>query len=248
MALRYYPLSLQENQSLVKGRIYLVPNTLGGNSYTHVIPSDVVETIKRLRYFVVEEIRSTRRYLRMIDKSFPIDESLFYELNEHSNDSDVEPILQVVLDGHDVGVISEAGLPCIADPGAIFVKQAHAKGIIITPLCGPSSIILSLISSGFNGQNFTFNGYLPINMDERVNRLKEIERRANQGNTQIFMETPYRNQKLLETILSTFRNETMLCIAVDVTLPSEEIKTMSISKWKKNVPNLKDRLVIFVTQ
>jgi 16S rRNA (cytidine1402-2'-O)-methyltransferase len=232
----------------MKGRIYLIPVTLGGDDFLKVIPEKVIGITRLLRHFVVEDLRSARRYLRLIDKEFPINDSVFFELNEHTGESDIAHYLEPVINGSDLGVMSEAGLPCIADPGARIIALAHEKNITVTPLSGPSSIILALISSGLNGQNFTFNGYLPVKPAERSAKLRELEKRAEDGYAQIFMETPYRNQKMLETIITTCRNETKLCIATDITLQSESIKTMRISEWKRNMPSLTDRLVIFVMQ
>ena len=150
--------------------------------------------------------------------------------------------------GYDIGIMSEAGLPGIADPGALIVALAHKNKITVTPLSGPSSIILALIASGLNGQNFTFNGYLPVKPEERTAKLKELEKKANNGFAQIFMETPYRNQKMVESIIGTCKSDTKLCIATDITLASESIKTMNISEWKKLAPTLKDKLAIFILQ
>ena len=232
----------------MKGRIYLIPVTLGGDDFLKVIPEKVINLTIHLRFFIVEDIRSARRYLRMIDKKFPIDEAVFFELSEHTGESEIEHYLQPVVNGSDMGIISEAGLPAIADPGALIVALAHRKGITVTPLSGPSSILLALISSGFNGQNFTFNGYLPIKPADRVSKLRELEKRAAEGFTQIFMETPYRNQKMLESILKTCHSDTLLCIAADITLPTESIRTMRISEWKKDLPSLDDRLAVFLIQ
>ena len=232
----------------VKGRIYLIPVTLAGDDYQKVIPAKVLDITKALRYFIVEDIRSARRYLRLIDKQFPIDDSVFFELNEHTADSEIEHYLKPLSGGSDIGILSEAGLPCIADPGAKIVALAHTKDIIITPLAGPSSILLALISSGLNGQNFTFNGYLPVNPADRSAKLRDLERKAGEGFAQIFMETPYRNQKMLESIITTCHSDTLLCIAADITLPDESIRTMRISEWKRDLPLLKDKLVVFVMQ
>jgi 16S rRNA (cytidine1402-2'-O)-methyltransferase len=236
------------NQSNVRGRIYLIPVTLGGDDFLKVIPEKVNIITRQLRFFIVEDIRSARRFLRLIDKTFPIDDTVFFELNEHTGESDITDYLEPAMKGSDIGLMSEAGLPGIADPGARIVALAHQKHIIVTPLSGPSSIILALISSGLNGQNFTFNGYLPVKPAERAARLRELEKKSGEGCAQIFMETPYRNQKLLETIISTCHNETKLCIAADITLPTESIRTMKISEWKKDLPSINDRLVVFVMQ
>jgi 16S rRNA (cytidine1402-2'-O)-methyltransferase len=232
----------------VTGRIYLIPVTLGGDDFLSVIPEKVVGITRQLRYFVVEDIRSARRFLRLIDRKFPINDSVFYELNEHTPESDIEHYLEPAINGSDIGVLSEAGLPGIADPGAKIIALAHQKGITVTPLSGPSSIIMALISSGLNGQNFTFNGYLPVKPAERSAKLRDLEKKAGEGFAQIFMETPYRNQTMLESILATCRNDTLLCIAADITLPTESIRTLRISEWKKSLPLLNDRLVVYVMQ
>jgi 16S rRNA (cytidine1402-2'-O)-methyltransferase len=232
----------------VKGRIYLIPVTLGGDDYPAVIPQKVLEITRKLRHFVVEDIRSARRFLRLIDKGFPIDSTVFFELNEHTAAADLANLLEPVIKGCDIGLMSEAGLPGIADPGAALISLAHRKEITVTPLSGPSSIIMALISSGLNGQSFSFNGYLPVKPDQRASKLKEIERKAHEGYAQIFMETPYRNQQMFETLLATCSNDTLLCIASDITLPDESIRTMRISEWKKDIPELKNKLVVFVLQ
>lgn len=226
--------------------IYLIPVTLGAPNHDEVIPQPTFDIISRLRYFVVENIRTARRFLRSVDKNFPIDDAHFEELNEHSTIVDVERLLQPALKGNDIGVMSEAGLPCIADPGALLVAYAHTKGIKVKPMSGPSSIILALIASGFNGQQFTFNGYLPIKKDEQEKKLKELERLAQRGVTQIFMETPYRNNRMLDSILCTLSDSTLLSIAADITLNTESIKTLSVGEWKKNKPALEGRFVIFI--
>lgn len=230
------------------GRLYLVPVTLGGDDFTNVIPEKVIRLTSLLRYFIVENTRSARRFLRLIDKEFPINDTVFFELNEHTADSEIAQFLDPALKGFDMGIISEAGLPCIADPGAKIVSLAHQKKIKVIPLTGPSSIILALISSGLNGQNFSFNGYLPVKPAEKAASIRDLQKKARDGFAQIFMETPYRNQKMLESILSVCDNETRLCIAADITLPSESITTMKIGEWRKNIPSLNDRLVIFVLQ
>ena len=189
----------------MNGRIYLIPVTLGGEDFLKVIPEKVISLTRQLRIFIVEDIRSARRFLRLIDKGFPIDDSTFYELNEHTGEDDIAHYLEPVWKGSDIGLLSEAGLPGIADPGAKIVALAHQKKITVTPLSGPSSIIMALISSGLNGQNFTFNGYLPVKPAERSARLRELEKKAGEGFAQIFMETPYRNQKMLETVLAVCR-------------------------------------------
>jgi 16S rRNA (cytidine1402-2'-O)-methyltransferase len=232
----------------VNGRIYLIPVTLGGDDFLKVIPEKVISLTRQLRYFIVEDIRSARKFLRLIDKEFPINDSVFYELNEHTGESDIAHYLDPVSNGSDIGVLSEAGLPGIADPGAKIIALAHQKRIMVTPLSGPSSILLALISSGLNGQNFTFNGYLPVKPAERSAKIRELEKKAGEGFAQIFMETPYRNQKMLESLVTTCHKDTLLCIAADITLPTESIRTMRISEWKRDLPLLNDKLVVFVMQ
>lgn len=222
--------------------------TLGGDDFLKVIPEKVISLTRQLRFFIVEDIRSARRFLRLIDKEFPINDTVFFELNEHTAESDIAHYLEPVSNGSDIGVLSEAGLPGIADPGARIIALAHKKKITVTPFSGPSSILLALISSGLNGQNFTFNGYLPVKPAERSAKLRELEKKAGEGYTQIFMETPYRNQKMLESITTSCHNDTMLCIAADITLSTESIKTMSIREWKRDLPSLNDKLVVFVMQ
>lgn len=233
---------------MAAGRIYLIPVTLGDEDYRKVIPEKVIDITRSLRFFTVEDLRSSRRYLRLIDKNFPINETVFNELNEHTNESEIGEFLEPVLKGSDMGIMSEAGLPGIADPGAKLVSIAHRKRIRVIPLTGPSSILLALISSGLNGQSFSFNGYLPVKPADRASRLRELERNARDGHAQIFMETPYRNQRMLESVLSVCSDNTLLCIAVDITLPGENIRTMTISEWKKNQPSINDRLAIFIIQ
>ena len=208
----------------VNGRIYLIPVTLGGDDFLKVIPEKVISLTRQLRFFVVEDVRSARRFLRHIDKEFPINDTVFFELNEHTGETDIAHYLEPVFKGSDIGVLSEAGLPCIADPGARIIALAHKKRITVSPLSGPSSILLALISSGLNGQNFSFNGYLPVKPAERTVKLRELEKKAGEGFAQIFMETPYRNQKMLESLITTCHNDTLLCIAADITMQTESNK------------------------
>ena len=230
----------------MKGRIYLIPVTLGGDDFLKVIPEKVISLTRQLRYFIVEDIRSARRFLRLIDREFPIDETVFFVLNEHTSDSEISEYLDPVQKGFNIGLMSEAGLPCIADPGGKIVALAHRKKIEVTPLSGPSSIILALISSGLNGQNFTFNGYLPVKPAERVAKIRDLEKKSKDGVSQIFMETPYRNQRMLESVLESCHPDLKLCIAADITLTIESIITKSISEWRKDIPQLKDKMVIFI--
>lgn len=228
------------------GKIYLIPVTLGGDQFNQVIPDYVLDLTRTIRFFVVEEIRTARRFLRMIDKDFPVDDSVFYVLNEHTRESEISGFLTPLKDGSDIGLMSEAGLPGIADPGARLVRVAHEMNIRVIPLSGPSSILLGLISSGLSGQNFRFLGYIPVKPTERNSVIKDMEKRASDGETQIFMETPYRAQKVFDSLISVCHPDTKICIAADITLPTEEIKTMRVSEWKKKTPNLSQRLVVFL--
>jgi 16S rRNA (cytidine1402-2'-O)-methyltransferase len=232
----------------VAGTIYLIPVTIGGNDPGMVIPEKVLSLAKQMRYFIVEDVRSARRFLRLIDKKFPIDDSVFTELNEHTPDSEIPSLLEPVLGGSDLGIMSEAGLPGIADPGARLILLAHTMDIKVIPLSGPSSIFLALISSGLTGQNFTFNGYLPVNPSARALSVRQLEKRSREGYSQIFMETPYRNQKLLETVLEICSDRTLLCIALNITLPGESIMTKTIGEWKKIRPRIDDQLAVFILQ
>ena len=222
--------------------------TLGDDNFRKVIPADVINLTKSLRYFIVEELRSARRFLRLLDNNFPVDDSMFYELNEHTGLKDLENYLDPVFKGFDMGLMSEAGLPGIADPGSRIVEIAHRKNIRVIPQSGPSSIILALIASGFNGQNFAFNGYLPVKPNEAAAKLREIEKKSLSGQTQIFMEAPYRNKKLFDTVLNTCNMDSLLCIATDITLPTESIRTMRISDWKNQKPSINKRPSIFLLQ
>lgn len=230
----------------MKGKLYLLPVTLGTSNYRHVIPDEVLTIIRSLRHFVVEDVRSARRYLRLIDPTFPIDDSVFQLLNEHSQEKEIELLIGSVTSGNDTGIMSEAGLPGIADPGSPLVMLAHRNGIEVKPLTGPSSIFLAIMASGLNGQNFTFHGYLPIKPGERSDTLKRLEKSASAGYAQVFIETPYRNQKLFEDILSICRKDTRLCLAVDLTAPTEYIRTLTVGEWANANPSLNKRPAVFI--
>lgn len=227
------------------GNLFLIPNTLGDTDILGVIPSEVIEKIKSIKVFASENPKNTRRYLKKIDKNINVDELTFLELNEHSERKDIEACLPW-LANNNVGIISEAGCPGIADPGAELVALAHAHNYRVIPLVGPSSILLALIASGFNGQNFSFNGYLPIKGNERIRALKNYEKSsAAEHRTQIFIETPYRNMKLFEEMVQSLRPTTLLSIACDITTENEYIKTLSIQDWKKQKPDINKRPAIF---
>ncbi len=227
------------------GKLFLIPNTLGETDVWGVIPSEVIKLIKKIRIFASENPKNTRRFLKKIDKSINVDEVTFLELNEHSGRKAIGDCLPY-LEQNDVGIISEAGCPGIADPGAELVALAHQKGFQVVPLVGPSSILLALIASGLNGQNFSFNGYLPIKENERSKAIKNFEKQSAQENrTQIFIETPYRNQKLFDELLQLLQSQTLLSIACDITTENEYIRTMTIQEWKKQKPDIQKRPAIF---
>ena len=228
--------------------LYLIPNTLGECETSNVLPAINIDIIRKIKHFIVEDVRTARRFLKKVDSNINIDELQFYTLNKHTSPNELSSYLEPLEKGFDMGVISEAGCPAIADPGAEVVKIAQTKNLKVVPLVGPSSILLGLMASGFNGQSFAFVGYLPIQGNERTQRIKQLEKRAKTENqSQIFIETPYRNQKLLSEILSTCQGNTKLCIACDITLESEYIKTKSINEWKKSaLPDLNKRPSIFI--
>lgn len=231
------------------GNLYLIPTTLGESDTARVIPSEVSSIVKGISYFIVENIRTARRYLRKMDPALNIDELQFFELNQHTDSQVTEAYLNPILEGFDVGIISEAGCPGIADPGAEVVRQAHIKHIRVIPLVGPSSILLSLMASGMNGQNFAFIGYIPVKPAVRVKAIREIEKRSGvEKQTQIFIEAPYRNTQLINDLINTLNDQTRLCIACDITLDTEYIKTQTVSQWKKGVPDLNKRPAIFLIQ
>jgi 16S rRNA (cytidine1402-2'-O)-methyltransferase len=228
--------------------LYLTPTLLSENTITQVLPQHVLTVIHGLRQFIVEDIRTARRFLSKAAHPVPIDQLQFRELNEHTPESEI-PSLLPYLQAADTGVISEAGVPGVADPGASVVRLAHNNGIKVVPLVGPSSILMALMASGLNGQTFAFIGYLPVKQNERKDRLKALEiRSACERQTQIFIETPYRNMQLLDDILQTCRPVTMLTIAADITGAGEYIKTQSIRQWKKEIPELDKIPAVFLLQ
>ena len=231
----------------VKGDLYLVPATLGNKATELTIPAGLTEIVTSIQVFIVENLRSARRYLKLLNPTIDIDRLTFFELNEHTPPEAVPSYLEPCMKGNDTAVISEAGVPAVADPGSAVVRLAHSQGIRVIPLTGPSSILLALMASGLNGQQFTFHGYLPVKRAERVRRIRDIEAVARKtGGTQVFMEAPYRNDGLLEDLLATCDPSTMLCVAADVTLESEMILTFPVRQWKRNIPVLYKRPVIFL--
>lgn len=223
----------------MEAALYLIPVTLGETEVDKVLPSYNREIILGIKYFIVENIRSARRFLKKVDKDINIDELKFVELNKHTTPAEFSNYLEPLMQGNPIGVISEAGCPAVADPGADVVAIAQKKRLKVVPLVGPSSIILSVMASGFNGQSFAFHGYLPIDASERMHRLKELEGRIyGESQTQLFIETPYRNHKMLDDILQHCKPQTKLCIAANITCEGEFIQTKSIQEWKKGTPNL----------
>lgn len=217
--------------------IYLIPVTLGDTSIEKVLPSYNREVILGIKNFIVENIRSARRFLKKVDQSINIDELTFYELNQHTDRNNIDRYLDPIKKGLPVGIISEAGCPAIADPGADVVAIAQKKNIKVVPLVGPSSIIMSVMGSGFNGQSFAFHGYLPIDDDKRIARIKQLESRVySEDQTQLFIETPYRNGKMMFTLLSTLRPQTKICLAANITCDDEKIVTRTVAEWRKLIP------------
>lgn len=228
--------------------LYLSPTLLSENTITQVLPPHVITIIHGLRQFVVEDIRTARRFLSKAGHPVPIDRLQFRELNEHTTANEAASLLPY-LQAADTGVISEAGVPGVADPGAAVVRLAHANGIKVVPLVGPSSILMALMASGLNGQSFAFAGYLPVKQNERQERLRALERRsAAERQTQIFIETPYRNMQLLGDILKCCRPATMLTIAANITSPDELILTKSIRQWENRLPELNKIPTVFLLQ
>lgn len=230
------------------GTLYLVPVTLGSDNIASVLPPDVVAFVQKLDVFIVESEKSARHFLSTIKTLKPVRELTLNLLNEHTDDKDVSALLKPLLAGQDVGLMSDAGCPGIADPGAKLVALAHQKNIKVIPFVGPSSILLSLMASGLNGQQFAFLGYLPVDKQARNLKLKEIEKRSlTHKETQIFIETPYRNQHMLEAILSTCHPNTKLCIACDISLNTEMIATKTVATWKQSpLPELHKRPTVFL--
>ena len=215
--------------------LYLIPVTLGDTEISKVLPSYNAEIILSIKHFIVENIRSARRFLKKVDSSINIDSLSFYELNKHTSPEEVSSYLDPLVKGESVGVISEAGCPAIADPGADVVAIAQRKKLKVIPLVGPSSILMSVMGSGFNGQSFAFNGYLPIEASARARQIKQLESRIySENQTQIFIETPYRNSKMVDDLIKNCKPQTKLCIASNITCDDESILTMSLQDWKKS--------------
>lgn len=228
-------------------KLYLIPTTLGDTQIERVLPPDLTVLISSISVFIVENIRTARRFLKKVNPEIVIDNLIFFELNQHTDKNEISRFLEPHSRGLDIGIISEAGCPAVADPGADVVKIAHTKNIQVVPLVGPSSILLALMASGMSGQNFAFNGYLPIKNPEKAQQIKFLEKRMQtEGQTQIFIEAPYRNLQLLDDLLKNCDQQTLLCVAADITIDSEFILAKPISWWKSHIPDIQKRPAIFM--
>ncbi len=235
--------------------LYLIPVTLGDTPHEQVLPPYNATVVRNIRHFVVEEIRTARRFLRRMDSQFPIDDCTFYEMGKHAGSHNAQKqqppyqdAIKVLASGTDVGVISEAGCPAVADPGTDVVLMAQRRGIQVIPLVGPNSMIMAIMASGLSGQSFAFNGYLPVDENDRARRLKVLESRAqNEHQTQLFIETPFRNRKMIEALCRTLRPTTRMCIAAGITTADQWIKTMTIAEWRRTkLPDLSKIPAIFL--
>ena len=234
-------------QNNAKGRLFLIPSPLGDNDPREVIPEGVLSLLPKINIYVVEAVRTARRYLSAAGLKGHIQDLDFHELNEHTTPAEVEALIPLFDGGQDVGLITEAGLPAVADPGSQLVKLCHRHGIEVVPMSGPSSLMLALMASGLNGQSFAFMGYLPAKTDERRQALRTIEKHsAAARQTKIFIETPYRNDSLLADILSVCQPSTELCLAADITLPDATIHTRTVSEWKRCNTVIGKRTCVFL--
>lgn len=230
-----------------KGKLYLIPSPLSEDSIAAVLPQAVLEAIAGIDCYVVEELRTVRRFLSAAGRRGQIESLEFHELNEHTTPAEVEAMASLFDNGRDVGLISEAGLPAVADPGSALVALCHRIGVRVVPMVGPSSLMMALMSSGLNGQSFAFKGYLPAKTPERRKALCELERlSAKLNQSQIFIETPYRNDAMLQDMLECLSGTTRLCIATDITAPDEQISTRTVAQWKQNIPQIGKRPTVFI--
>jgi 16S rRNA (cytidine1402-2'-O)-methyltransferase len=228
-------------------QLFLVPNSLSEGAWQNVLPARIYGIVSETRYFIVENLRTARRFLKHVNRDINLDMLVFFELNKHTNAALLPEFLAPLENGENMAVISEAGCPGVADPGADVVKIAHQKGYKVVPLVGPSSILLALMASGMNGQNFAFNGYLPVHSSSRLKALAMLEKKAkNERQTQIFIETPYRNNSLLADIVKSCSPATLLCIASNITAANEMIATKTIHQWKKQIPDLHKLPAVFI--
>lgn len=231
-----------------KGKIYLIPTTLGGlDEPEKVLPDYNTQIVHQLDEFIVEQLRTARRFLSKINHPLPIDELKFHELNKHTQPNDISEYLNAVFQGKSIGLLSEAGTPCVADPGAAIVQMAHERGVEVVPMVGPNSIILALMASGFNGQHFIFHGYLPVDKQALHKKIRDIESACRSlQQTQIFIETPYRNNQLLAKLIEACKDDTKICVATNLTMENEYIKTKRISDWKKETVDLHKKPTVFL--
>ena len=240
----------------MRGTLYLIPNSLGGSELAGVIPEPVRAQTASLQFFVAENAKSARAFLKLVSRTHPLKQSLqethISELNVNTPTEQLPMLLAPLLQGHDVGLLSEAGVPAVADPGAALVQLAHREGITVKPLVGPSSLLLALMASGLNGQSFAFHGYLPTDASERANRIRQLEQRSRQEKqTQMLIETPYRNEAMLHALASTCAPNTLICVATDLTLDTESVRTCSAQQWQREIsagktPSLKKRPSVFL--
>lgn len=230
-----------------QGKLYLIPTTLGDNEPLEVLPLSVKKVVEELDHFIVENQKTARRFIKRLTPKKSQPSLVLKSIDKYADEMEVNTYLDVCEKGISVGLLSEAGVPGIADPGAEVVKLAHKKNIQVVPLVGPSSIVLAMMASGMNGQSFAFNGYLPIEASERKRTIKQLEKLSFEKNqSQIFIETPYRNEKMMTDLKSSLSKHTQLCVACDITLSSEYIKTLSIAEWKKENVDLHKRPAIFI--
>ena len=231
----------------LKGKLYLIPTTLGETSALEVLPISVKKVVEMIDYYIVENEKAARRSIKAISANKSQPSLQLKQLNKFTDPSEIPTYLQPCLEGINMGLLSDAGVPCLADPGAEIVKIAHQKGIQVVPLVGPSSILMAMMASGMNGQSFAFNGYLPIDKKERKTELKRLEKLSfDTEQSQLFIETPYRNDKMLEEIVNILHHDTQICVACDITLPTEYIATKSAKDWKTHMPELHKRPAIFI--
>lgn len=224
------------------GHLFLIPVTLGECSPESVLPKSVIERAKQLTHFIAENAKSARAFLKSLPSDFPLQQIHICELNEHTSPDELAGLLSPLLSGSDAGLISEAGCPAIADPGTNLVALAHKSGIAVVPMVGPSSILLALMASGLSGQNFAFHGYLPAKADQREKRIRELEKDSRlEKRTQVFIETPYRNKQMLESLLISCSPNTRISLATDLTLESEYVATQTCNEWRKQEPPAIDR-------
>ena len=232
-----------------KGKLILFPVPIGAEEMGCSLPAHNLELLATCHTFIVEELRTARRFLKKAGFPYPIDDTQFFELNEHTTHEEIGGYLDAIERGENIGMLSEAGLPCVADPGAMITKVAQRRGIEVVPLVGPSSLMLALMASGFNGQSFAFVGYLPVDKSKRAAAIRHLEERLHREHqTQIFIEAPYRNNQMLEALCTTLNPQTMICVACDLTLPTQYIRTLPSGKWKteREKINLHKRNTVFL--